>query len=419
MPFTGAVIVCCVFVLLCGGGCSDSAKPATATPGRNPQLVIDNRLVNAANDFAFRSYAQLAKTQAGTNLFISPTSIELALAMTYNGAKGSTKDAMAQALGVQAMTLDEVNAANAQLLTLLQNPDSKVQLNIADALWGRQGFTFDPGFLQRNKQYYQADVQTIDFTAPNSADIINSWVSRKTLGMIPTLVDYPSIKDALMVLANALYFKGQWTTPFDPKATQEGPFTLPGGDVRMLAMMRNSAEDYRYLETDQFQAIALPYGEKYVSMYVFLPKAGVTLSAFTGNLTSPHWNQWMTQFTRQAGSLQLPRFSADYATSLKDTLTALGMGVAFTNAADLSGMLPPGVTSTVGKPVISDVIHKTAIRVNEEGTTAAAATGVIVTPTAVLPSFSMTVDHPFFLVIRDDPTGAILFMGSIVAPEKL
>ena len=416
MLFTGAVIVFAAVVLLCGTGCSNSVKPAVAMPARDPHLVIDSRLIDATNDFAFRTYGQLATTDASKNLFISPTSLELALAMTYNGAKSTTQTAMAQTLGVQAMTLDEVNAANAQLLTLLQNPDSKVQLKIADALWGQQGLTFDAGFLQRNTQFYQADVRTIDFTQPSSADTINAWVNQKTAGMIPTLVDYPTIQSAYMLLANALYFKGEWTTPFDPKTTQNGPFTQLSGAQSTLPMMNRTAKDFRYLETNQFQAIALPYGNQYLSMYLFLPKAGTALSDFTPTLTRQNWNQWMTQFTAQPGTLLLPRFSANYASSLKPALQAMGMGVAFSDNADFTGMLPQGGAC------ITDVVHKTAVQVNEQGTTAAAATGVVVGPTAMpqpTQSFTMTVDHPFFMAIRDDPTGAILFMGSIVDPQKM
>ncbi len=385
-------------------------------PQRSPDLTVDSRLVKASNDFGFRLYRELAKTDAARNIFISPTSIELALAMTYNGAGGTTKDAMAETLGLQAMTLDEVNEANAEVITFLQNPDPKVELAIANSLWGRQDITFNADFLQRNRDHYDAEVRSIDFGSPLSSDTINRWVSEKTRGRIPGIVDGADLENAFLLLLNALYFKGEWTVRFKEKLTQDGPFTLLDGTQKILPMMRLT-ERFEYLETDEFQAISLPYGDEYVRMLIFLPKAGTALADFTARLTNNNWDAWIEQFEKLRGTIVLPRFQTEYSVSLKDVLTGLGMGVAFTADADLSGMFPQGVSPFPGA-WISDVKHSTLLDVNEEGTVAAAVTKVRNVPAAPPPVFfTMTVDHPFFLTIQDRPTGAILFMGTIVDPQ--
>lgn len=410
------LIAACVGILAVPG-CS--ADGDALLPPRNPDLTVDSRLVAAMNDFGFRLHKELAKADGDGNTFISPASIELALAMTYNGAEGTTKEAMAAALGTEMMSLDEVNQANAQLMTLLQNPDPKVQLAIANSLWGRKGFTFNEDFLERNTGYYQAQVQAIDFLSPTSADTINQWVREQTREKISKLVDHNAIRDALLLLINAIYFKGKWTEPFDKAQTQEGEFTLNDGTSRMLPMMRQTGK-FDYLETERLQAIAIPYGDEYVRMLILLPKKEISLGDFIAGLTHENWVNWTKRLHKREGTIVLPRFKAGYAASLKRSLTALGMGVAFTGDADLSGMLPAGgEVSIEGKPFISDVVHKTVLEVNEEGTEAAAATGVVVGVTSVPsePPFTMVVDHPFFVAIEDRPTGAILFMGLIANPE--
>ena len=338
----GIIVIAAYIGLATSIGCSRKGSQERK-PQMKRHLTVDSRLVAATNDFGFRLYGELAKTDTRKNIFISPTSIELALAMTYNGAAGTTKDAMGAVLGLQAMTLEEVNQANAELMTLLQNPDPKVELAIANSLWGRQEITFNTDFLQRNRDYYEAEIRSIDFASPMSADTINRWVSGQTRGRIPRIVDHgeiDEITDAVLLLINALYFKGEWTVSFEEDQTRDGPFTLLDGSQKTLPMMRRT-DEFAYLETDQFQAVSLPYGNEYVRMLIFLPKADTTLADFTASVTSGNWEAWVGQFGECEGTIILPRFKVDYSVSLKDTLTALGMGVAFAPGADLSGMGPP------------------------------------------------------------------------------
>jgi serpin B len=327
---------------------------------------------------------------------------------------------MAATLGLQGMTDADFNQGNGKLLALLQHPGNGVTLSIANALWGRKGTTFNAGFLQRNAVNFQASIRGLNFFSPTTAaTAINQWVKGKTQGMIPALVTADDVHNALLLLTNALYFKGQWTEKFDRAQTHDGPFTLTGGTKKTVPMMHNLST-WDYLETDTFQAISLPYGTKrLVSLFILLPKPGVTLDACAASVTSANWRQWMLQFQAQEVKLTLPRFTADYSTRLRDTLTALGMGIAFSNRADFSGMLPASAALD-NNPYIKNVIHKTALKVDEEGTVAAAATAVTMMAAGAgsiqKPPITFTVDHPFLIAIRDQSTGALLFWGSIANP---
>lgn len=213
-------------------------------------------------------------------------------------------------------------------------------------------------------------------------------------------------------MINAVYFKGSWTVPFDPTATIDRPFHLLDGTEKQQPMMVQQGQ-YRYAETEQFQAVSLPYGNRRFSMYIFLPKPESSLSEFQAALAPENWQTWMTQFAQRSGSIEIPRFTFEYSATLNDALEALGMAVAFSDDADFSNLSD---TPTA----ISEVKHKTFIEVNEEGTEAAAVTSVGIRALSARPAeppFELRVDRPFFLAIRDDQSGTVLFLGSVVEPE--
>ncbi len=370
---------------------------------------VDTRLIQANNDFGFRLFAQLAKQEANKNVFISPYSLAVALQMTYNGALGTTQQAMAKTLALQGMSLQRLNQANAALRATLQNPDPKVQLAIANSLWAGKGVPFEQDFIQRNKDFYGAKVMNIDFTNPQAEATINGWVKQQTKGKIDKLVKRGDLEHlTLLVLINAVYFKGIWTTQFDKAKTREGVFSLPNGKQKKLPMMSQSGK-YQYLRGSNFEAVSLPYGGRRMSMYIFLPHRNTTLTGFLRGLTVQNWANWMSQFRESEGTIALPRFKAEYEQELRKPLTALGMGIAFGDA-DFHGMTP------VDTAYISRVRHKTFVEVNEEGTEAAASTEVVIKMRG-LSGFYMRVDRPFFCAIRDNQTGAVLFMGAIVEPR--
>jgi serpin B len=319
---------------------------------------------------------------------------------------------MAQTLQLQGISLAEINQSQLALTQNLAKIDPKVQLDIANSLWLLEGFPFKPEFLQTREKYYQAKITNLDFSNPNSLKIINDWVNQNTNSKIPTIIDkFDPL--AVLYLITAIYFKGNWQKEFSKSATQEKPFTLLDGTCKQHPLMSQTSKYWCY-ENTEFQAISLPYGSGRLSMYVFLPKPNVKLADFYRNLTVQTWQQSMKQFSSRDGQIVLPRFKLEYDIRLDKTLQALGMEVAFQSAANFSNMTPKQVQ-------IDEVKHKTFVEVNEEGTEAAAVTSVGIraasAPIREEPPFKMVVDRPFFCTIRDNQTGTILFMGSIVEPK--
>lgn len=378
---------------------------------QSPSAQVDAKLVDANTTFGFKLFQEILKQDSKKNIFISPTSVAIALSMTYNGASGETQQAMAKALELQGMNLQEINQANNSLKSALENADPAVQMSIANSLWAKKGISFKPEFMQANQQFYGAKVTELDFAKPDASNIINGWVKENTRGKIDQIVGQLKPDDVLFLI-NAIYFKGNWTKKFDKNQTTEHPFYLAGGGQKQHPMMSQSGK-YRYFENETFQAVSLPYGKGRMSLYVFLPSKNTSLDSFQQQLTSENWKQWINQLRMRQGSIQLPRFKFEYDTKLNNALKALGMETAFSSSANFSNMTSASVA-------INEVKHKTFVEVNEEGTEAAAATSVgIALTSAQTPQepFKMVVDRPFFCAIRDNQTGTILFMGSIKEPK--
>jgi serine protease inhibitor len=405
-------------VLLSAISCSSAASPdltAKNPPRTETKLskpVANPQLVTANTRFGFKLFSEVLKQDRQKNVFVSPSSVAIALSMTYNGAGGTTQQAMAKALELKGLSLQEVNQANSDLKALLQQSDPKVELTIANSLWTKQGVNFKSAFLESNKTFYDAQVTTLDFSSPAAPKEINTWVNRNTRGKISEIVDSIDPQQ-VMFLVNAIYFKGKWTTEFDKQQTSDRPFFLTNGSQKQHPTMQQRGE-YRYFETEQFQAVSLPYGKGRTSLYVFLPKKESNLTAFSKTLTAENWQTWMKKFGKREGLIQLPRFKMEYEIELKKALSALGMGEAFDRQrANFSNLGDVPLS-------IDEVKHKTFVEVNEEGTEAAAVTSVGIRATSVQVDnqpFEMKVDRPFFCAIRDNKTGSILFMGSIVDPK--
>jgi serpin B len=374
----------------------------------------DKQLVAANAQFAFKLFAELTKSNVEQNVFISPTSVALALAMVYNGARGETARAIARTLELGEIDLDALNRANATLIESLRVFDPHIALAIANSLWAQQGITFTPDFLNRNQEFYRAEITTLDFGDAQAAATINEWVKRNTRGKIEKMIDQID-RSAIMFLLNAIYFKGSWAKPFDPRRSREMPFTFSGGQQKQLLMMAQTGK-FDYYAIQGFQAISLPYGTGRASMYIFLPERRSSLRAFRRELSHKSWDAWLRHFRQAEGTIVLPRFKLAYEATLNDALKTLGMSIAFdARRADFSAMIADGKPS----PNIDEVKHKTFVEVNEEGTEAAAVTSIGMVRLTMAPqrNFSMIVDRPFFCAIRDNQTGALLFMGAIIDPE--
>ena len=377
-----------------------------------PAKTVDERLTAATSRFAFKLYEQILKRRKGENTFVSPASAMMALAMTYNGSDGETRKAMARALEIEGMSLEEVNQGFVDLKSALAPTDPKIQIKIANSIWARNGFTMKPAFMDRNKQYFGAEIASLDFSTPSAVDTINSWANRNTEGKIKKILEEID-SDLVLLLINAIYFKGQWATEFKKDLTKPDVFKLPGGQQKEVPMMSQSGR-YLYYKGKNFQSVALPYGKGGVSMYIFLPDEQTSLDQFERDLTFDNWDGWMKSFAGRPGDVKLPRFKVEWESQLNDALKALGMAEAFDQRADFSQIAE---SSFGNKLYISEVKQKTFCEVNEEGTVAAAVTSVGMTLTSVPPPpFVMKIDRPFFFAIRENQTGVVLFMGSIKNP---
>jgi serpin B len=396
-----------------------SQLPTDSPPDFSEHVAgtFDQPLVDANLLFSFKLFDGLTTADPGANVFISSPSVAIALTMACNGADNETRTAMTDALELEGLSMEDVNAAYESLIALLESPDSAVELSIANSLWAREGLPFKEEFLQVNAEYYDAEVTELNFNLPEAAPTINAWVSDNTRGKIREIVDDPIDPAIIMFLINAIYFKGPWTYEFADSLTEDRAFTLLDGSTKRHPLMHQSGM-YDYLRGDGFQAVSLPYSKGRVSMYVFLPDRESSLAAFQIQLTAANWKDWMASFQETKGDIALPRFTIEYETSLVDALSQLGMGIAFSESeADFGRMFPISPAANV---YISDVKHKTFVEVNEVGTEAAAVTsvefGVTAFPGPQPEYFTMTVDRPFFFAIRDNETGVLLFMGSIVDP---
>ncbi len=370
-------------------------------------------LRSESSDFAFGLFHGVASEDYSGNIVLSPVSAKLALAMAYNGASGETARAMAGVLDLEGMSLEEVNKQLSNLMTSLVQADEDVLLEIADSLWADEGFDFKEDFVQRCGDYYAAEVANLDLRDPGTVERINAWASEKTQGKINSIIDEIDPLVAL-ILINAVYFNGKWQLPFDPSLTADGDFHLLDGGAISTPFMHRSGE-FSYYENYELQAVSLPYGEEddgRLSMCVILPREGKDYGEFLGGLNEADWESWMGEFQSREGELALPRFKVEYEKELNGSLETMGMGPAF--AGGFEGMAEEGEPPLW----ISKVLQKTYINVNEEGTEAAAVTGVEMQwCSAPSMPFTMSVDRPFLFAIRDNQTGALLFLGSIVDPS--
>ena len=368
------------------------------------------RIETCAVGFDFALFRKVNEVGGRENICLSPLSTRVALAMAYNGASDEVAQAMAEVLDFEGMSLDEVNTMMRDLLASLRDADEAVQLEIANSVWSDNTVAFNPDSRQRWVDNYNAEVGSVDFEGGEAAGTINNWVDEKTQGKIPEIAGASDLEQITVMLINALYLKGIWTHQFDPGMTSDSDFHLSDGGKKKVPMM-HQMDNYDYYENEEFQAVSLPYGNERLSMYIFLPREGESLDGFIGDLNRENWERWMAAFDGREGAISLPRFEMDYEKDLNAALYSLGMGSAF-----LPGDAFPRMAS-IHPQWIDSVIQKTYIDVNEEGTEASAVTMIGITAgiDAEQP-FLMEVDRPFFFAIRDNQTGTLLFMGSVIEP---
>ena len=372
-------------------------------------------LVEGNTEFALDLYGTLRAKDEG-NLFFSPYSISAALAMTYAGAHGETAAQMADLLHLPGAD-DAVHAAFADLAAQLEGEDPAYQLKIANALWGQEGEVFLDTFLDTLERCYGAGLETVDFlhAAEQARKTINAWVEKQTEDKIRDLLK-PGVLDAAtrLVLTNAIYFKGTWSTTFDEKRTREMPFHSASGKKTDTDFMYKK-DRVRYVERDDLQAIEMTYSGDDLAMLVLLPRAIDGLPKIEDALTPTLLADWIAGLRSQEVEVFLPKFKTTSEFSLAETLAAMGAPLPFGGGADFSGM------AGTRDLFISAVVHKAFVDVTEEGTEAAAATAVVMSKSAAArprerPVPVVRADHPFLFLIRDCRTGNVLFMGRFASP---
>lgn len=367
----------------------------------------EQQLAVANNSFSLKLFKTLATSNTDGNLLVSPLSVCFAVGMVNNGSNGQTLSAINNATNVSGFTQSQVNTYYNKLITDLPKLDPTTTLNVANSIWYNQNISVLPQFLQTNSSSYQAKLQAVDFGLPTTKDMMNQWVSDQTHGKIPGIITGTSPSD-VMYLINAIYFKSTWNERFDPTETHQKAFYLPNNTTIQTDFMSADIH-YNTYSDDLAQVYELPYKNKKYSMVIVMPVNTKTVQDVTGSLDSVKWQSWMSQLQPAKNIIVMPKFKFQYQTGLNNQLTALGMGIAFTKNADFTRI------NTAGGMLISSVMHKTYIEVNEDGTEAAAVTSIGVSSTSL--PVTITIDHPFIFAIREMKTGLILFTGIVNNPQ--
>jgi serpin B len=384
---------------------------APAQSGTTPPQIIPEAAANRA--FGARLYQQLA--QKPGNVFISPISLAGAFGPVAAGAQGETRAEIGRVLGFSP---DEANLHRnlGGLLTTLQTNSDGARVSIANALWLMKGFAMKPAFVATARNSYDAEVDSLDFRdGAAAAKRINGWVDQKTKGRIPKLIEPASLDEMTrVVVTNAVHFLGDWAQPFNASNTRPQPFHLPGGATRQVPMMHGKRYG-RYAEADGVQLLELPYKGERLSMVAILPKERGGLASLEQQLSDAQLGGWLQQLDSaepREVRVDLPKVEFRSSYQLVEPLSKLGLKVSFVpGQADFRGIADVDL-------FISQVVQKTFVRIDEKGTEAAAATAVEVEATSApaVPPPAFTADHPFLVLIRDRPTGAVLFMGRIADP---
>jgi len=402
--------------------CADPTGPdAGAAPALIEELPRELNgsevaVIAASNAFSLDLLRTVDASDGAPNVFLSGLSASMALGMTMNGASGRTWDDMRSTLRFGDLTEEQVNASYRDLIELLVGLDPRVEIGIANATFADDDFAVRQDFLDRLREYFDAEAGTLDFHDPSSVDFVNAWAADKTNDLIDELLQsWPP--GAVLALLNALYFKGDWTERFDRALTADRPFTLPSGEPAQVQTMRSEEALLRVGHDAETGATIgeLPYGGRAFVMDIVLPPEGASLDAFVSDLEAEDWDRLTASLPGDfaTGVVQLPKIEIEYEQALNDELIDLGMGVAFGEGdvpADFSRLGP-------GALEIGLVKQKSYVRVDEEGTEAAAVTVVVIVESSSPPTPTLIVDRPYLFALRERLSGTVLFLGTVRDPR--
>jgi serpin B len=366
-------------------------------------------LIASENSFAIDVFKKVIQNEAeNKNVIISPLSISSALSMTLNGANDGTRDAMLVALRMNGLTTELINNSYKDLTATLLNIDQRVLISIANSVWTEKNFVVKKPFTDILARYYNTETKSFDITDPLAPKEVNDWIESKTNGLIKNMLTQldPS---TVMLLVNAIYFKGKWSSQFDKANTTDRPFFHSDGSSGKVPMMRQTSE-FKIYKGSEFTLAEFPYGQANFVMDVIVPDEINGIKNIIPQITISSLSGWINQLAEKKTDLSFPRFKYVYRKELKDILSEMGMSVAFTDAADFSNIADLRL-------LISMVLHQAFIETNEEGTEAAAATitGISTSSVPTDPAI-LNIDHSFLYIIRETTTNSILFIGRVADP---
>ncbi|MCK5068768.1 MAG: serpin family protein [Bacteroidales bacterium] len=399
-------IIIALALFLAGTSCSQQIDDPEFDYNLKSAKVIETN-----NDFGLELLKSVFKTEDAPNVMISPASVSIALGMAYNGAETTTRDAFEEVLNYDGLTREEVNEITRELINVLVTNVKGNLLEIANSIWYNEDFPVKEEFISLNSHYFDAEVRELDFRTAEAVKTINNWVSDKTHGKIDEIIDAidPAV---MMILVNAIYFNCVWETEFDPDDTYQAPFYNEDGTTYGQVEMMHLKSTLNASFTDDYSAVELSYKNGKFSMFLFLPTEENGVNTLVTQLDGDSWNSWLEGFSEvEKFTVEMPKFEFEYERTLAEDLKSMGLEVAFSDTeADFSGISPVEL-------FISDVIHKTYIKVNEEGTEAAAVTAIIFGTTSAGPQNYIRLDRPFLFAITENSSKSILFMGKVAEPS--
>lgn len=410
--------VCIVFLLLLAACSTNVVKQQRQLLNKASFAEDDDVKVQEANQLL--AYDMLADLHvAGENVFVSPVSLFFALAMAFEATDGETKAQMAEVMHVSGLSNEAIRSGNAALLSKLLREMDAIDLHLANSIWLQDDYSFDKDFITYNEHYYTAEVETVDFQDEKTMKQINDWVAKMTNGKIANMVEETLPAENVVSLFNTVYFQGDWDLPFEEVSTMDDTFYLVDGTEKTVSFMRDTSA-YDYMENDVMQAIRIPYKNDEAAMYVVLPEEGITVQDWLKDQSADTLLAIFSALAEEEVHLKIPSFEIEAKYDLVGFLQGRGMTDAFLpSVADFPHLIDDSVGGNV---IISQVVQKSFIEVNEGGTEAAAATEVdfeLTSAPDILDEedpIEMIVDRPFLFMIVDEETNIPLFVGAIEEP---